>query len=58
MRATCYVIWTDGSRNYFSFLYEKDELGNFSSFDEFVLFRCLLLFPGRTREEIKWVIKE
>ena len=58
MCATCYVIWIDGSHNHFSFFYEKNELTNFSSFYEFVVAKCLLIFPGRTREEIKWIIKE
>ena len=58
MRSTCYVIWTDGSRNHFSFPYENDELSGFPSFNEFVLRKCLQIFPRRTREEMKWVIKE
>jgi len=58
MRATCYVIWTDGSRSHFTLLYEDDEPAGFSSFNEFLFSKCLLLFPGKTREEIKWVIKE
>ncbi len=57
-RSTCYVIWTDGSRNHFSFSYDGDELAGASSYNEFVLRKCLQIFPGRCREEMKWVIKE
>lgn len=58
MRATCYVVWTDGNRSHFSFSYGKEDLAGFSSFDEFLLTRCLKIYPARTRKEIKWIIKE
>ncbi len=58
MRATCYVIWTDSSRNYFTLFYEEEETASFSSFNEFLLTRCLRFFPGRTREEVKWIIRD
>jgi len=58
MYATCYVIWTDNSRNHFTFSYEEDELVGLSSQDEFIFRKCLELFPKRTSQQIKWIIKE
>jgi len=39
-------------------LYKDDEPAGFSSFNEFLLSKCFKVFPGRTREDIKWFIKE
>lgn len=58
MHATCYVIWVDGSQNYFSFFYENDEPAGFPSINEFILHKCIEIFPQKTRDEIKWIIKE
>ncbi len=58
MHATCYVIWTDGTRSHFSFSYEEEELRRFPSWKEFIVFRCLCFFPEKTTNDFKWIIRD